>query len=242
MQDPRLNRVWLGSLALAALVAGAASAQQERDWQLGTVLSVTTSPEQGNFAAPLGSATVAIPVPRNRHAYVITGGDKEYVVGEATPLRANITVNRTVYYATEGERFVFVDDQGYEHQGAILRETPLKQSLIPRDWKSAVGDEHLSLRVSADGKSIYAEDVNPQAAKKGFRTQYEARLNAGQYVGQVHRTMPCGTFHAEVNLTAVTPDRIEGFMMGPPIDARWDGRKCSYSKPNEVFRFVWIPE
>ena len=242
MRVLRLNP--LLPLAWMAIMAVGACAQSRQDWQLGTLLSVTSASDKNSFAAPLGPGSVAIPLPRNQHAYVIAGGDKEYVIGESTPLEAHLTVNRTLYYAADGKRFVFVDNDGYEHRAEILRETSLEQAAMPRNWKSAVGGERLQLRLSSDGQSLYAEDVDPEAAGRGYRTQYEARLSAGQgqYVGQVHRTMPCGTFHAEVDLTSVGPERIEGFLMGPPSDARWNGRTCTYSKPNQVFRLVWIPE
>ena len=45
-------------------------------------------------------------------------------------------------------------------------------------------------------------------------------------------------FEDQVEFTLVTPTRIEGAILDHPTDAKFDCRKCEFSKPKQIFKFT----
>lgn len=85
-----------------------------------------------------------------------------------------------------------------------------------------------------------------------FFNKIEAHRDGKLYVGKKRyggtcvksgfgKTNRC-VFEDQVEFTLVTPSRIEGAGLEYPADAKFDCRKCTYSKPKTILKFTWIPE
>jgi hypothetical protein len=51
----------------------------------------------------------------------------------------------------------------------------------------------------------------------------------------------CLGFEWPIELTLVTPDRIEGRAFTPPLNAKVGWNACTYSPPADWQPFTWIP-
>lgn len=98
------------------------------------------------------------------------------------------------------------------------------------------------------GDYIYAELILPDAAAKaGSFTLYELKKDGDKYVGKTNMRVlradsgaSC-SLSSPIELTLVTPDRIEGRTIGPTLNAKIDWNSCSFSPPADWQSFVWIP-
>ena len=88
----------------------------------------------------------------------------------------------------------------------------------------------------------------PEAAKKaGVFFLMDVKKDGDKYVGKINGRIvstdggkSCsGTWPIE--LTLVTPDRIEGRSFTPPVNAKTDWNACTYSPPADWQPFSWIP-
>jgi hypothetical protein len=126
-------------------------------------------------------------------------------------------------------------------------------------WKSLSSGAVRKLRF--EGDVIYAETVLTDQQQNSQFDSYELKKDKdGSYKGTRRSGGACVypappltwdygrmrenqcQFDNQIEFTSVTPNRIEGRAFGPPVGARFDCRKCSYSKPNTWTPFVWIPQ
>ncbi|HUA01161.1 MAG TPA: hypothetical protein VMB02_12585 [Candidatus Aquilonibacter sp.] len=133
-------------------------------------------------------------------------------------------------------------------------EAPASQELgtsnsnsgFPSRWMSMTSGTVRTMRFQGD--YIYTELVLPEAAAKAGAFQLsELKKDGDKYVGKTNTrairadgAASC-SFSWQLELTLVTPDRIEGRVMSPPQNAKIDWTSCSTSLPADWQSFVWIP-
>ena len=95
---------------------------------------------------------------------------------------------------------------------------------------------------------IYAESVLPDAVvKAGAFLLMDLKKNGEGYVGTENGKIvrPDGGASCpvswQVELTLVTPSRIEGRGFSPPANAKVDWNTCTFSPPLDWQSFTWIP-
>ena len=116
---------------------------------------------------------------------------------------------------------------------------------FPTRWKSMTSGTVRTLRFSGD--YIYGELVVPEAAAKaGMFGLLEVKKSGEKYTGTyntrgVSQNGAICSFKIEIELTSVTPTRIEGRVMGPPSNAKLDWNSCTYSASLAWQEFTWIP-
>lgn len=134
---------------------------------------------------------------------------------------------------------------------------PLKQSsLLPTRWKSLTSG--LVFRVRQDGKYIYVEvDLPDELKKAGAFDTAELVKDSTKFVGKTRFRYPCAkkdwvtgqvvdyswyTDELAIEITLLSPTRIEGTVDGYP---KGDTVNCTtfvHSKQQTKLNFVWIPE
>jgi hypothetical protein len=126
---------------------------------------------------------------------------------------------------------------------------PEKASAIagfPNRWKSMTTGSVRTLRF--EGDYIYSETVLSEAATKaGMFVLMDVKKDGEKYVGKENgrivrsdRGASC-SFIWLMELTLVTPDRIEGRGLGPAPNSKLDWKACTYSPSAEWQTFTWIP-
>ena len=116
----------------------------------------------------------------------------------------------------------------------------------PARWKSMTSGSIRTLRF--EGEYIYGETVlSDQAVKAGVFFLMEAKKVADKYIGRTNGRLvsapggkPC-TVTWPIELTLVTPERIEGRGFVPPANAKMDWDTCTYLPPADWVTFTWIP-
>jgi hypothetical protein len=133
--------------------------------------------------------------------------------------------------------------------GAVFfahKPPPLDNMGFPSRWKSTMSGSVRTLRFQ--GNYIYGEVLLPDAAvKAGAFTLLEFTKAGDRFIGKVNRKIvradgrsSCPV-ESQIELTLVTPQRIEGRSMEPPLNAYIDWTKCSFSPGPEWQHFTWIP-
>ena len=132
-----------------------------------------------------------------------------------------------------------------------------KSDVFPTRWKSLQTGTTKIIR--RDGDRIYVETVLPDAEKNaGCFNLAELQKKADTFVGTGRSSCTCQytkgygiyartlsnqlTTQYDIEINQVGPTRIEGRAVQPPVNAKFDCAKGTYSKPNEWQTFVWIPE
>lgn len=117
---------------------------------------------------------------------------------------------------------------------------------LPARWKSMTTGSVRTLRF--EGEYIYGETVlSEAAAKAGAFTLMEVKKNGDKYMGKVNGRIVRSDSGASceeswpIELTLVTPDRIEGRAFMPPPNTKVDWNGCTYSPPADWQPFSWIP-
>jgi hypothetical protein len=129
---------------------------------------------------------------------------------------------------------------------------------FPSRWKSLMnGTTKVTRR---DGDNFYVETILPDAAKQaGCFNLAELRKQGDVFRGTNRESCVCQytkpglggpvtetaryTLETTVEISEVTPSRIEGRSLMPSKDATIDCEKGQYSKPATEWRpFTWIPE
>jgi hypothetical protein len=129
----------------------------------------------------------------------------------------------------------------------------------PALWNSLSSGAVRKLRF--EGDVIYGETVlTDEQRRSGFDSYELKRDKDGSYKGTRRSGSVCVypappltwdygrmrenqcQFENQIEFTSVTPNRIDGRVFGPPVGAKFDCRKCSYSRPNVWAPFVWIPQ
>jgi len=117
----------------------------------------------------------------------------------------------------------------------------------PMRWKSMLSGTKRNLRF--EGEYIYSEVVfSKEAIEVGVFALAQLKKEGGKYVGTQRNKMvwpeegrSC-TFEFKIELSQVSPSRIEGRFFGPPDASKLDWKKCAFSLPYLWEQFVWIPE
>jgi hypothetical protein len=117
---------------------------------------------------------------------------------------------------------------------------------FPSRWKSMTSGSVRTLRFEPN--YIYGEVVLPDAAvKAGAFTLLELKKDGDKFAGKVNAKFVRQDGGAscpgqgQIELTLVTPQRIEGRVFGPLPNARIDWTKCSFLPGPEWQDFTWIP-
>jgi len=140
---------------------------------------------------------------------------------------------------------------GQEVPGSVAAlpepEKPAANSGFPTRWKSMSTGSVRILRF--EGDYIYGEVVVPEAlARLGGAVEIKLKKAGDQYTGTVDTRLvkyEGGATCSEsdrIELTSVTPTRIEGQALGPATGSKFDWSTCTHSIPNQWNSFVWIPQ
>ncbi len=114
-------------------------------------------------------------------------------------------------------------------------------------WKSMTTGSVRTLRF--EGEYIYGKVVLPDGAvKAGMFFLMEVKKDGNKYIGKMNGRVlsalggkSCSVTEP-IELTLVTPERIEGRVFNPPQDAKIDWNACTYSPPADWQTFTWIHE
>jgi len=117
---------------------------------------------------------------------------------------------------------------------------------FPTRWKST--NTGFIRTLHFEGDSITGEtDLSANSPQMAGSSEIKLKKKGTKYVGTVyvHRIRWDGTATCSesnpIELTSVTPTRIEGRMFGPPFNARFDWKTCSFTSPEDWHSIVWIP-
>jgi hypothetical protein len=117
---------------------------------------------------------------------------------------------------------------------------------FPARWKSMTSGVVRTLRF--EGEYIYGETVLPDdAVKAGMFFLMDVKKDGDKYVGKTNGRVlsaPGGKSCSvtwPIELTLVTPERIEGRGFTPPHNTKIDWNACTYSPPADWQTFTWIP-
>jgi S1-C subfamily serine protease len=129
---------------------------------------------------------------------------------------------------------------------------------FPTRWKSLASGTTKMVR--RDGDHIYVETVLPEAAKQaGCFSLADLQKQGDIYSGTSKFTCVCQyqkkrftgridlltnrySDDERIDITKVSPTRIEGIYNAHPQDSRFDCENRTYSKPAAPQPFAWIPE
>jgi hypothetical protein len=125
-------------------------------------------------------------------------------------------------------------------------ETAGSDSGFPARWKSMTTGEIRMLRFG--GEYIYGEAVLPEpAAKAGVFGLMDVKKDGDKCVGKINRRMVskdgskfCSATWP-IELTLVSPERIEGRRLVPQANAKMDWNTCTFSPTADWRTFTWIP-
>jgi hypothetical protein len=124
-------------------------------------------------------------------------------------------------------------------------ETPGPSNGFPVRWKSMTNGTIRTLRF--EGEYIYGEAVLTEAAAKaGAFGLMDVKKDGDKYIGKINRRIvsqdgkSCST-SIPIELTLVSPERIEGRWLVPPANAKTDWSTCTFSPPADWQTFTWIP-
>ncbi len=133
-----------------------------------------------------------------------------------------------------------------------------KTDVFPTRWKSLTSGTTKIIR--RDGDRVYVETVLPEAEKNaGCFTLAELQKKGELYAGTTRASCVCQyqpafefayktnryTSEVSIEISEMTPTRIEGRTPVPPNGAKIDCKKGRYSKPESdcpMVAFTWIPE
>jgi hypothetical protein len=130
---------------------------------------------------------------------------------------------------------------------------------FPARWKSLASGTTKMVR--RDGDHLYVETILSEAAKQaGCFSLSELQKTGEIYSGKASDHCVCQyqkrswvtglletktrqyQHEGQIEITSVTPTRIEGYAMSPDPSGKFDCEKDTYSKPFVRKAFTWIPE
>lgn len=116
----------------------------------------------------------------------------------------------------------------------------------PTRWKSMVNGSIRTLRF--EGEYIYGETImREDVAKAGAYVLMDVKKAGDKYVGTTNWRLVSGpggkscSGTSNIELTLVTPARIEGRTFSPSRDGKIDWDKCTFSPAPDWQPFSWIP-
>lgn len=117
---------------------------------------------------------------------------------------------------------------------------------FPSKWKSMTTGSVRTLRF--EGNYVYGEVLLPDAAvRAGAFTLMEVKKDGDKFIGNLNikwvrqdggASCP---FQSQIELTLVTPERIEGRLFGGQPNSKIDWTNCSFSPAASWQAFTWIP-
>jgi hypothetical protein len=239
--------------------------------EYGTVVSqeIATT-RNGVYAAPVGTATIAVPIYGRSNVVVVDTESTRYKWSEATRRGTIVlTVNAPVEFYRDGNWFIVLDSKGGKHRfaliGAIAKEqrpttgakladvfTP--PGAFPARWHSFTNGGGTRL-VRLDGDKFYYESVlSDELKRSGCSAFADLRKQGDIYAGAYKYSCVCQytklgqavtrrfSREAETEITLLTPTRIEGRQMQLPQDATLNCEEGIYSVPAVWKAFTWAPE
>jgi S1-C subfamily serine protease len=120
---------------------------------------------------------------------------------------------------------------------------------FPTRWKSLSSGTTKLIRV--EGDYVYVETIVPDEQRKaGGFVLAELKKNGDKYVGVTRASLACSRGrevklcddNAPMELTLLSPTRIEGVIEQFPPNAKFDCGRCRFDGKRERLTFTWIPE
>jgi hypothetical protein len=130
---------------------------------------------------------------------------------------------------------------------------PTRQTTFAREWKSLQSSASRRLSIASD--TITGENhLSAEQVKLGY-SRWDIKRDGDRWLGKFHHGRACQTpatllskpeikscrFAWDVELSLVTPNRIEGKVIVPPPMAKFDCAACSFNPEPEFEMFVWVP-
>lgn len=130
-------------------------------------------------------------------------------------------------------------------------------AVFPSRWKSLASGTIKVVRI--DGNYVYVETVFPDSQQPRRFNASELKKAGDKYVGTTRSGGPCSwvgftpfvgqeekwnncSFQYAIEISLLSPTRIEGQFMGYPPNTKFDCGKCSYKGKQAWQPFTWIPE
>jgi hypothetical protein len=100
------------------------SSEKQHNWERGKVIAqdLSSSPA-GTYAAPIGTATVAVPIYRRSNAVVIETDNYRYEWSEVGRKMVILPVNGFVDFYRDGNWFIVLDSRHKKHKFALVGMT-----------------------------------------------------------------------------------------------------------------------
>jgi len=115
-----VTRVLLSSLLLALTV----NAEKPHNWETAKVISQNLgSAAAGTYSAPIGDATVAVPLYRQWNVVVVETEQYRYEWQEQSERKVILTVNDYVRFYRDGNWFIVMDSKNKKHKFALTSAT-----------------------------------------------------------------------------------------------------------------------
>jgi hypothetical protein len=260
-------------LVLLFAACGYAATKPSPALEHGVVISqdITTT-RNGVYAAPIGTAAIAVPIYGRSNVVVVDTGSTRYTWSEATRRGTIIlTVNAQVEFYRDGDWFVVLDSKGGKHRFALIGATAREQKPtteakpvmaetftsggLPGRWQSLTTGGAKVVR--KDGDRLYVENVQSEARKQagcfGFADlTKQAEIYTGTFkyscvcqytsLGKVAPETRRYSYEQSEEIALLSPTRIEGRSMQFPEDTKLDCETATFSKPAVWMNFVWIPQ
>lgn len=152
----------------------------------------------------------------------------------------------------------FYEPEVQKQQAATITPTRASEEGFPTHWKSLASGTTKIIR--RDGDRIYVETVLPDVQKNaGCFNLADLKGTGDFFTGTVRTACVCQytkglgeyartytnrfALESTIEITKLSPTRIEGRTIVPPKDSKLDCHKGTYTKPpSEWEAFVWIPE
>jgi hypothetical protein len=133
----------------------------------------------------------------------------------------------------------------------------LDKDLVSSQWKSLLTGNLKTIRF--EGDFAYVENTVPEEARRrrDFSLSELKKTGDTSYEGSHRTRRSCSyfsiwspndpqynvcQFEEPIEFTSVTAGRIEGRIVQPPSDAKFDCKKCTFSKKPIWTKFTWIPQ
>ena len=120
-------------VAVTALVLISASTvvfpkEKLQNWERGKVVSqdLSSSPA-GTYAAPVGTATIAVPIYRTSNVVVIETDSYRYEWSEVGRKKVVLPVNGLIEFYRDGDWFIVLDSKRKKHKFALVSMTAKEQ-------------------------------------------------------------------------------------------------------------------
>lgn len=174
-------------------------AEKQHNWERGKVISqnLSSSPA-GTYAAPMGTATVAVPIYRTSNVVVVETDDCRYELRERIEKSPIILpVNSSIQFYRDASWFIVLDSKGKKHKFGLLsmtakgdKEHPVKDvpSITLSDVKTA---ETSTTTVSDIQRAGGFLDVCGLKASQSPKKSMDAVLKAptGEVIDAIHKAM-----------------------------------------------------